>query len=70
MKLAWDDDCAAPTLHVFAGQEEDELFKTLCQLQALTTQIKRDEEFNSLLNNPTLERLKAFVAVKRLLADR
>lgn len=67
MKLAWNDEYAAPMLHIFAGREEEELFKTLGQLQALNAPIKRDEEFHSLLNNPTLGRLKAFVAIKKLL---
>ncbi|MEM2045442.1 MAG: hypothetical protein QXO20_04600 [Candidatus Bathyarchaeia archaeon] len=68
MKLAWDDEYAAPMLYIFADRE-DELFETLGQLQKLDVRIKRDEEFDSLLNNPTLERLKAFIMVKKLLEN-
>lgn len=59
-----------PVVLVDAGNDEEELLETLGKMQELKAPVRRDENFQDLLRNPTLERLKAFVAVKKLLEGR
>ncbi len=59
-----------PSVIVDAGKDEEELMKLLERLQALARPMRRDGEYCALLENPTLERLKAFLPIKKLLEGR
>jgi len=63
MKLQILEEVAGPVIVVEAGCDKERLFKALQSLQDLTSPIRRDADF---LKNPTVERLEAFVALKKL----
>jgi len=45
----------------------DEVFKALRILQEFKRPIRRDEKFRKLLENPTLENVRRFISLKKLL---
>jgi len=47
----------------------DEAFKVLRILQKLKRPVRRDEEFRRLLENPTLENVRRFISLKKLLEE-
>jgi hypothetical protein len=63
-------ELAGPVVVIEAGHDEEKLFKALQSLQNLVSPIRRDEDFCSLLEEPTLERLEAFIAIKKLMAEK
>jgi len=67
MRLHADD--TGPDVLVDAGSDEERLFRALDRLQLLKSPVRRNEDFYKLLENPTLERLEAFLAVKKVLGE-
>jgi hypothetical protein len=60
----------SPAVVVETGRDEERLFKALQKLQELASPVKQDADFQDLLKNPTVERLEAFLAVKKLLEEK
>ena len=52
---------------VEAGEDEEKLLKALKMLQNLKAKIRRDEAFDKLTRNPSIESLLNFLAIKRVL---
>jgi len=69
MELRILKEVAGPVVAIKAGRDEEKLFNALQKLQELSTQIRRDRDFHDLLKEPTLERLEAFLAIKKLVAE-
>jgi len=57
-------DVSGPAVLVEAP---DEVFKALRILQEFKRPIRRDEKFRKLLDNPTLENVRRFISLKKLL---
>jgi len=57
-------DISGPAVLVEAP---DEVFKALRTLQEFERPIRRDEKFRKLLKNPTLENVRRFISLKKLL---
>jgi F0F1-type ATP synthase delta subunit len=55
---------------VEAGCDEERLFKALQKLQELASPVRQDADFQDLLKKPTVERLEAFLALKKLLEEK
>jgi hypothetical protein len=60
----------SPVVVVEAGRDEEKLFKALQKLQELASPVRQDADFQDLLKKPTVERLEAFVAIKKLLEEK
>jgi hypothetical protein len=60
----------SPVVVVEAGRDEERLFKALQKLQELASPVRQDADFQDLLKKPTVERLEAFVAIKKLLEEK
>jgi len=69
MELQILKEVAGPVVVIKAGRDEGRLLDALQKLQDLTSPIRRDEDFRDLLREPTLERLEAFIAIKKLIAE-
>jgi len=60
----------SPAVVVEAGRDEERLFKALQKLQELASPVRQDADFQDLLKKPTVERLEAFLAIKKLLEEK
>ena len=63
LKLAMDSE---PCVVV---NPDNDVFGTLRAIQELKRPIRRDEEFRRLLENPTLENVRRFISLKKLLEE-
>ena len=55
---------------VKAGRDEGRLMQVLKHLEGYRKPIRRDKNFHDLLEDPSLERLEAFLSIKKLLEGR
>ena len=60
----------SPVVVIEAGCDEKKLFKALQKLQELALPVRQDADFQDLLKKPTVERLEAFLAIKKLLEEK
>lgn len=66
VKLRFHDSYGV-VVTVEAGEDEEKLLKALKMLQGLKAKIRRDEAFDKLTRNPSIESLLNFLAIKRVL---
>lgn len=56
-----------PAIVIEVGRDEERLFNALRKLQEFSSPIRQDADFRDFFKEPNIERLEAFMALKKLL---